>query len=133
MFGQKLNHVTHISEELYYKCTTIEFFIIFAVGFAILCLASLNGYIISRGATNIELKNMNIPCISSTSDMPKNPYDLGFVNNWKVFLGFDDLKSFFFKVVLPSAHKPLTDGVNWSEYLNYPIRHMNKFNKEFPV
>ena len=81
--------------------------------FFLVCLALLNGYIISRGATNIELKSMNVPCISNASDVikkfknqhlrlflkfikflkfPKNPYDLGFKNNWKTFLGFDDLK-----------------------------------------
>jgi len=92
ILGHKFSKESPISEQLYYKCTTIEFFVIFAVGFAIFCLAALNGYIISRGATNIELKSMSIPCISSTSEFSKNPYDLGFKNNWKVFLGFDDSK-----------------------------------------
>lgn len=92
ILGHKFSKESSISEQMYFKCTTIEFFVIFAVGFAVLCLATLNGYIISRGATNIELKSMNIPCISSTSDFSKNPYDLGFVNNWKIFLGFDDSK-----------------------------------------
>ena len=49
-----------------------------------------------------------------------NIYDLGLVNNWKLFLGFHDYKSFLMKVLLPSSHKPVGDGVNWYNYMNYP-------------
>ena len=57
----------------------------------------------------------------------KNLYDFGFVNNWKIFLGFDDAKSFFTKVILPSKHKPLGDGVDWQEYFNYAKQARLKF------
>lgn len=48
-----------------------------------------------------------------------NPFDLGFVNNWKLFLGFNNLQQFITKVILPSRHKPVGDGVNWYDYINY--------------
>jgi hypothetical protein len=28
-------------------------------------------------------------------------------------------RTFFTKVILPSPHKPIGDGVNWYDYINY--------------
>ncbi len=56
---------------------------------------TINAYVISFGATNIELRSMPIPCMPSTYSNPRNPYDLGLVNNWKIFLGFNDFKYIF--------------------------------------
>jgi hypothetical protein len=105
-------------QSFYYRLSTIEFFIAFIASFALAAFASFNGWLISKGVTNIELKIIKIPCLKSTESYI-NPYDLGFVKNWKIFLGFDDFKTFFTKVILPSAHRPLGDGVNWYNYINY--------------
>lgn len=80
----------HISR--YHLLSTIEFFIIFSAIFAVGGLASFNFFIISNGTTNIEIRSINIR-LFKTNDKTPNIYDLGFVNNWKMFLGFQDYKS----------------------------------------
>jgi palmitoyltransferase len=49
---------------LYYQITTVEFFVAFGAMFALGALASFNFFIISNGATNIEIKSIRIPCFS---------------------------------------------------------------------
>ncbi len=128
----------------HYKVTTIEFFVLATVIFAVGGLASFNAFIISNGLTNIEIKSINLPFCKKSSQVflfvylnqkffkvllyyslnvffkEQNIYDLGFLNNWKIFLGFKDFKTFLTKVVLPSNHKPVGDGVDWYEYMKYP-------------
>ncbi|RNA04818.1 putative palmitoyltransferase ZDHHC16 isoform X5 [Brachionus plicatilis] len=103
---------------IYFTFNAIEFFLSFVAIFAVGGLAAINSFIISNGATNIELRSMRIPCVPSTYSNARNPYDLGFRENWKIFLGFNDFRSFILKVVLPSTHKPLGDGIDWSDYFN---------------
>lgn len=103
---------------LHDKLNTIEFFVMLTVSFAVGGLALFNALIISNGSTNIEIKSINLPFLKS--NQTPNVYDRGFKQNWKLFLGFQDYKSFFRRVVLPSWHKPIGDGVNWYAYVNYP-------------
>ena len=42
-----------------------------------------------------------------------NPYDLGFILNWKMFLGVNQWYEIFYKNLLPSRHRPFCDGINW--------------------
>lgn len=118
--------------QLHHKLTTIEFFVLFAAVFGVGGLAGFNAFIISNGATNIELRFVKMPFCGSNNQAP-NIYDLGFLNNWKLFLGFTDLKSFLLRVVLPSSHKPTGDGVNWYAYLNYPKSSVLQETETFTV
>ena len=92
---------------------------------------------------SFKLKTLEDVKFCNFSKNNANIYDFGFVNNWKLFLGFDDSKSVLFsfnllfirlldfifeiylerslfrKVILPSSHKPLGDGINWEEYFNF--------------
>ncbi|XP_071090056.1 palmitoyltransferase ZDHHC16-like isoform X1 [Haliotis cracherodii] len=45
----------------------------------------------------------------------KNPYDFGFVENWKIFLGIekDSSRSFWRHILLPSCHTPTGNGLTW--------------------
>jgi hypothetical protein len=43
----------------------------------------------------------------------RNPYDFGWRENWKEFLGFRDARSFCTRVLLPSSHPPAGDGLSW--------------------
>ncbi|CAF0841303.1 unnamed protein product [Brachionus calyciflorus] len=119
---------THLKYALYFQLSAIEFFLAFVAIFAVGGLAAINIFIISQGGTNIELKSMRIPCIPSTYSNAKNPYDLGFRTNWKIFLGFTDTKSFIRRVILPSTHKPIGDGVDWSEYFNF-----ERYNSKYKI
>lgn len=42
-----------------------------------------------------------------------NPYDLGFVLNWKMFLGLNQWYEISYKNLLPSKHRPFSNGINW--------------------
>lgn len=119
------------SNQLYTKLTLIEFFALIAITLAVGSLAGFNAFIISNGSTNIELKSFSLPFCGSKKNT--NIYDLGLANNWKLFLGFNDKKSFFRRVVLPSNHKPVGDGVNWYPYLNHKSSVSLKETETFEV
>lgn len=51
-----------------------------------------------------------------------NPYDLGFVRNWKMILGFKDFRSFVSNVVLPQTSLPLGDGVVWDAHISKEVQ-----------
>ncbi|CAF1421611.1 unnamed protein product [Adineta steineri] len=53
-----------------------------------------------------------------------NPYDLGFILNWKMFLGLNKWYEILYKNFLPSTHRPFCDGINW------PIRKITKSFEE---
>lgn len=72
--------------------------------------------LISRGETSIE-QHINKETKSKFARENRNfvnPYDFGVVENWRIFLGVDyRLGSVFRRLILPSAHKPEEDGLNF--------------------
>lgn len=78
-------------------------------------LAIWHGQLISRGETSIEA-NINRTETKRLAEMNKiyvNPYDFGSRKNWRIFLGIVQGNSFVKHVLLPSAHKPVGDGLTW--------------------
>nr|XP_002119544.1 palmitoyltransferase ZDHHC16 [Ciona intestinalis] len=86
-----------------------------AVTVALGALTLWHVFLISRGETSIEklvnekerkrLKKRNISY--------RSPYNFGFIQNWKIILGFRTLRSFIRRVVLPSSHLPEGNGITW--------------------
>lgn len=78
-------------------------------------LASWHARLIGKGETSIEA-NINKTELTRLALMGKlyvNPYNFGSRKNWRLFLGLIGERSWFWHVVLPSAHKPVGDGLTW--------------------
>lgn len=92
------------------------FFICFGVTIALGILGGWNMYLISVSETTIEFYTNK----KEAKDLRKegkefvNVYDYGCWNNWKVFLGIVNGRSFFRHVLLPSGHSPHHDGMDWN-------------------
>jgi len=85
------------------------------VTFALGALTSWHCYLISKGETSIEklINQRERRRLNKLKLEFVNLYDFGVFSNWKLLLGFNSCRSFFWRVVLPSAHPPYSDGVHW--------------------
>ena len=84
-------------------------------------------WLISRGETTIEF-HINYSEKKRLKELDQifvNPYDLGFLLNWKMFLGLNEWYQIFYKNLLPSTHRPFCNGIQW------PMINLNKsFDKK---
>lgn len=98
-------------------------------------LASWHGRLISNGETSIEgnINKTEFARLASYGRIYVNPYHFGSRKNWRIFLGLVGdryvqsvqlykrtnysyrvfTRSWFWYVILPSAHKPIGDGLTW--------------------
>lgn len=70
--------------------------------------------LISRGETSIE-GNINKTEAAKYAKQNKiyiNPYNFGWKNNWALFLGLNEGRTWF-HLIFPSPHKPLGNGLMW--------------------
>ncbi|CAG0913774.1 unnamed protein product [Notodromas monacha] len=91
-----------------------------------------HAWLISRGETTIEYhmnkaENRRLAAVGRTF---KNPYNLGFWQNWGVFLGCHDGWSFLRRVLIPSGHVPLAD-CNSDDYPYAETGDLSQFHTEF--
>nr|SVE93633.1 EOG090X06RJ [Scapholeberis mucronata] len=104
----------------------------FVVTEAILCsgilaaLGALVGWharLISRGETSIEnLTNKDLrEANSAQGGVFVNPYDYGSNENWRIFLGLSEGRTWWC-VFLPSIHPPRGDGISWN--FNHDLTHL---------
>ncbi|XP_077351768.1 palmitoyltransferase ZDHHC16A isoform X3 [Festucalex cinctus] len=81
-------------------------------------LTTWHALLISRGETSIE-RHTNAKEKSRMQKMGqvyKNPFNHGKLHNWKVFLGVEKRSHWVTRVLLPSAHSPLGDGLTWDSF-----------------
>jgi palmitoyltransferase len=103
------------SDRLTYRLVGFVAVIVVAVIIALGALTYFHYNLISRGETSVE-SHINKSEAKRYEAMGKtfvNPYDFGKWNNWKIFLGLTNGRSFIKHVLFPSTHKPEGDGINW--------------------
>ncbi|CAF1214853.1 unnamed protein product [Adineta ricciae] len=90
----------------------------FTIGFLLVGLILWHGRMIGRGVTSLErvLNHYYTHHYHEQGFIFVNPYDFGFIENWKRFLGVRTLGEFIRKVLLPSTHKPEGNGITWDGY-----------------
>lgn len=79
--------------------------------------------LITRGETSVEAyinKAMRIR-YAEMKKLYKNPYDFGARKNWRMFLGIVGERTFVKNILLPSAHKPIGDGLTWQSIYDQEI------------
>lgn len=97
-------------EELF---TLLVFFVCFAVTIALLLLGGWHIYLVTVAETSIEV-HVNRKAHKENRRFV-NMYNYGYIYNWKVFLGLVNGRSFWRHVLLPSRHKPVGDGMEWTD------------------
>ena len=127
--GQRLNDV-RISPNVTNPSTSYTFLFLFIV--AITACVVLFGFtcwhfwLVSHAETTIDfhMNSVERKRLKKLKEKFVNPYDLGFVLNWKMFLGLNQWHEVLYKNLLPSAHRPFCNGINW------PIRKSIKLFNE---
>lgn len=95
---------------------TYEFFLCSGVTIALMVLICYHSRLISKGETSIEqhINSRERKRVQDLGAVYKNPYDFGFVENWKIFFGIEAGTGRSLRhVLLPSTHKPTGDGKSW--------------------
>ncbi|XP_054654772.1 palmitoyltransferase ZDHHC16A isoform X2 [Dunckerocampus dactyliophorus] len=88
------------------------------VAVALGALTTWHALLISRGETSIEKHtNSKEKCrMAKMGQVYKNPFNYGRLHNWKVFFGVEKKSHWVTRVLLPSAHSPLGDGLTWDVF-----------------
>ncbi|XP_049591560.1 palmitoyltransferase ZDHHC16A isoform X1 [Syngnathus scovelli] len=81
-------------------------------------LTTWHALLISRGETSIEMhtNSKERSRMKKMGQVYKNPFNYGKLQNWKIFLGVEKRSHWFTRVLLPSAHLPLGDGLTWDSF-----------------
>ncbi|CAF1219736.1 unnamed protein product, partial [Didymodactylos carnosus] len=96
--------------------TMLYLFIVCASACLILFFFTLwHFWLISRAETTIEyhVNSVERKRLKELKLNFQNPYNLGFKTNWQLFLGFHHFYDILYKNLLPSTHRPFSDGIHW--------------------
>jgi palmitoyltransferase len=129
LLGRRINDV-EVLPSVTNPSTSYTFLFLFIVAITA-CLVLMgftlwHFYLISYAETTIEfhINSMERKRMKEFKQKFINPYHLGFIMNWKMFLGLNHWREIFYKNLLPSSHRPFCDGINW------PMRNLSKSFEE---
>uniref|UniRef100_A0A6I8NEH0 Uncharacterized protein n=1 Tax=Ornithorhynchus anatinus TaxID=9258 RepID=A0A6I8NEH0_ORNAN len=102
-------------ERLSHKSIIYLWVLCSSVGLALGLLTLWHAALISRGETSIErhINRKERQRLQKKGKVFRNPYNYGFLDNWKVFLGVDAGRHWVTRVLLPSRHPPPGSGLSW--------------------
>ncbi|XP_073997906.1 palmitoyltransferase ZDHHC16A isoform X1 [Rhodnius prolixus] len=108
--------ITEVPTEVVWRRRAITFmaFICSGAFVALTWLSSWHARQIVFGETSIEahINKAEAKRFAASSKVYINPYNYGPVDNWKIFLGIGNGKSWL-HVIFPSPHPPFGDGLTW--------------------
>ncbi|CAF1096799.1 unnamed protein product [Rotaria sordida] len=125
ILGQSLNEA-EISPSVSNPSLSYTFLFLFIVtitaGIVLVGFTLWHCWLVSRAETTIEFhtNSSERKRLKNLKEIFINRYDLGFILNWKMFLGVNNWYDIFYKNLLPSTHRPFCDGIHW------PIRNPNE-------
>lgn len=105
-----------MNEAYFHNMVIYEFMVSAAVSVAMIGLIGWHAVLISRGETSIEvhLNKKERKRQEKLQLVFHNPYDFGFRENWRLFLGVNvQGRSWRRHVLFPSNHKPEGDGLTF--------------------
>uniref|UniRef100_A0A4W5MU56 Palmitoyltransferase n=1 Tax=Hucho hucho TaxID=62062 RepID=A0A4W5MU56_9TELE len=107
-------------DELFHKSIIYMWVLTSMVAVALGGLTIWHAVLISRGETSIErhLNQKETKRMRKSGKVYKNFFNYGRLNNWKVFLGVEKKSHWLTRVLLPSGHVPIGNGLTW----DYPFR-----------
>ncbi|ESO05348.1 hypothetical protein HELRODRAFT_77725 [Helobdella robusta] len=104
----------------YHNIIMFEFLLCSTACLALLGMVIWHARLISCGETSIEshINRTERKKLEACGKVYKNPFDKGFINNWKILLGLNNKRSFWRHILLPSSHEPHGDGIHWTDDLD---------------
>ncbi|XP_024280119.1 palmitoyltransferase ZDHHC16A isoform X3 [Oncorhynchus tshawytscha] len=111
----KMDHHCH---EMFHKSVIYMWVLTSVVAVSLGGLTIWHAVLISRGETSIErhLNNKETKRMRKCGKVYKNSFNYGRLNNWKVFLGVEKKSHWLTRVILPSGHVPIGNGLTWDIY-----------------
>ncbi|GAB1600488.1 palmitoyltransferase ZDHHC16-like [Argonauta hians] len=111
---QAFNQLSYI-DQIYHHSIIFVFFLGSGVVVALGILSLWHARLISRGETSIEyhINKNEKKRLKKLGQTYVNPYDFGFIQNWKLFLGLTEGRTFWRHILFPSRHKPQGNGLQW--------------------
>ncbi|KAK9874286.1 hypothetical protein WA026_002638 [Henosepilachna vigintioctopunctata] len=97
------------------RCIVYMIFINLSVLIALGSLSYWHYNLISKGETSIEahINRAETKRLADIGEKYVNPYNFGYVRNWRMFLGLLYHRTFLMHVILPSGHEPSGNGLSW--------------------
>jgi palmitoyltransferase len=91
------------------------FFVCVGVTAALIILGGWHVYLVSFSETTIEFytNKRDAMRLKREGQVFKNRYHYGCWNNWIMFFGLVNGRSFWRHVLFPSSHRPHTNGMDW--------------------
>lgn len=104
-------------DKYFHNAVLYEFILASGVVVAISLLLAWHIRMISSNETNIEIhiNKKETTRLKALGIKYKNPYHYGVINNWRVFLGLTNGRTFWRHILFPSRHKPDGDGLTWPQ------------------
>ncbi|XP_055879545.1 palmitoyltransferase ZDHHC16-like isoform X2 [Biomphalaria glabrata] len=104
-----------LEDQLIHNAIILQFLLCAGVAVALGLLGIWHARLISRGETSIEqhINKRERIRMRKKNLVYRNPYNFGFIKNWKMFLGLGKGRTFFRHILFPSCHDPLGDGIMW--------------------
>ncbi|XP_056324945.1 palmitoyltransferase ZDHHC16B [Danio aesculapii] len=105
---------TH-QERVVHKSLVYLWVLTSSVAVALGALTLWHAILITRGETSIErhINRKERRRLKLRGKLFRNPYHHGRINNWRIFFGVEKGSDWLRRVLLPSAHPPLGDGLMW--------------------
>ncbi|XP_037322111.2 palmitoyltransferase ZDHHC16A isoform X3 [Pungitius pungitius] len=105
-------------EKLIHKSIIYMWVLTSTVAVALGSLTLWHAVLISRGETSIErhINSKERNRVVKRGGVYRNPFNHGRLNNWKIFLGVEKTSHWLTRVLLPSGHAPLGDGLQWDVF-----------------
>ncbi|XP_036837386.1 palmitoyltransferase ZDHHC16A isoform X1 [Oncorhynchus mykiss] len=105
-------------DEMFHKSVIYMWVLTSVVAVSLGGLTIWHAVLISRGETSIErhLNNKETKRMRKCGKVYKNSFNYGRLNNWKVFLGVEKKSHWLTRVILPSGHVPIGNGLTWDIY-----------------
>jgi palmitoyltransferase len=125
LLGRHLNEVdikSYVTNPSMYYTFLFLFIVALTACVVLFGFTAWHFWLISRSETTIEfhVNSTERKRLQEIKEIFINPYDLGFILNWKMFLGVNNWYEMIYRNFIPSTHKPFSDGINW------PIRNLTK-------
>ena len=116
--GQRLDSVSvspHITDAPTYYTFLFLFIVALTASVVLFGFTLWHFWLISNAETTIEFHTNSTERkrLKKIKEKFVNPYNLGFLLNWKMFLSVNEWHEVFYRNLLPSTHRPLCDGINW--------------------
>ncbi|KAM4525604.1 palmitoyltransferase ZDHHC16B isoform 1-T1 [Odontesthes bonariensis] len=104
-----------LRESTAHKCVIFLWVLTSSVAVALGGLTLWHAMLISRGETSVErhINRKEARRLRERGKVFRNPFHHGRIDNWQLMFGVESTSHWLTRVLLPSGHPPIGDGITW--------------------